>query len=462
MIVGASAQTSNKDHRLINCLQITELDQVSNTKRLYVVDKPGFAAASTPAAGSIGTAIKVWLGQGDGTKVMSCFGGTNSTLYDGTTGKGAITGKATDITETSVSGTATLVIPSTDSTAWYYQDGGSATKISDGDFPGNASRTLAGTFAHLDGYAFIMDSTGRIYNSDLNSVTAWTADSYITANSIPDVGIGAVRHRSTLIGFCREHFDVFRNAGNPIGSPLARVEELSQLIGCASSDAITVVRDTVYWVGSTKGANLSLYSYNGGQVQKVSVPEIEAVLTVAGPGNISLTKLGFFGRHFIVVIASSSTYLYCIEEQNWHEWTGPQLWYKADGVSAGTSIVNYAVSKASTSGKVFSLNPAAVVYTDNGAAYTSSIQTAKWDAGTALRKFLSRLDVIGDQTSTTLNISYTDDDYQTTSAARSVDLSLQRPSLTRCGAFRRRAFILSHTANGARLEALEVEFETGN
>jgi hypothetical protein len=465
MVVGATTRGSGKDHRLINCFQITETDQMANSKRLYVVDRPGLAAAITPRSGHIGNAIHVWTGQGTGGKIMSAFGNTDFTLYDSTTSKGNGTGKATGITETSISGTPTLTITSSDSFGWYYQDGGTLTKIADADFPGNASRTLAGTFAHLDGYPFVMDSTGRIYNGDLNSVTAWTAASYITANSDPDVGVGVVRHRNTLIGFCRTHFDVFRNAGNPTGSPLARIEELTQRIGCVSADAIVQLRDAVYFAGTTEGANIAVYEYNGGQVKKVSTPELESVMAIVGASNVNLSLLPLFGRHGVAVTISSSTYVYCVEEGAWHEWSSQTpLWHKTAGLQAGSSTVVYAVSKVSTAGKVYVINPASIVYADDSVAYTATIQTTKWDAGTANRKFVSRVDVIGDQqsTSATLNIASYDDDYQTASTPRQVDLSASRPNLTRCGSFRRRSFLLSHVACGARLEALELDFNVGS
>ncbi len=465
MVIGEATAGSTKDHRMINCVQITEIDQTSQSKRLYVVKRPGFAVSLTPAAGNIGSAIHVWTGQGTGQKLMTCFGPTNSTLYDGITSKGAITGKATAITETSISGTATLTISSTDSTAWYYQDGGTATKITDADYPGNASRTTTGPLVHLDGYAFQMDTTGRIYNSDLNSVTAWTAAAYITANSVPDVGVAAWRHRSNIIGFCKTHLDVFRNAGNPAGSILSRVDEMSQLIGCASADAICSVRDSVYFAGTTDGANLAIYSFNSGQVQKVSTSEIESALAIAGPGACSLTSLGIYGRHFVVVMASTSTYAYCVEEQVWIELLGQgSPWYKAAGLQAGTSIVNYTISKNITSGKVYVLNPAAMVYRDDGNVYTATVQTGKWDGGNSGKKTAKRIAVVGDQqiAASSLGVSWFDDDYQTPLGARTVDLADPYPNLTRCGRFRRRAFILSHSANTPmRLEALDIELEAG-
>lgn len=464
-VVGATSSTGvSKDHRLLNCLQITQADENAQSKRLYVVKRPGFGANSTPENGSIGNAILVWTGQGTGLKVMSCFGGTNSTLYDGTTSKGAITGKARSIVQTDVSGTATLLIASADSTGWYYQDGGTATKITDVDFPGNASRTTVGDFAAMDGYAFIMDSAGRVYNSDINSVVNWTASSYFAANSIPDVGIGVVRHRDTLIAFCKEHLEVLYNAGNPTGTPLSRVNDRTQKLGCVSADAIAQTRDAIYFVGTTKSSNMALYSYNGGQIEVLSTPEIDVRLALAGPSNITVTTLGFFGRQFVVVCAGTATYVYCIEEKNWHEWTGTQFWHKADGVSTGSSLVNYAISRTSTSGKVFVLNPLALTYQDNGSAITATIQTTKVDFGIKKNKTWLCTTIIGDQEMSTsnLSVSWQDDDYQSQSTARTVDLANDVPCLRRCGRSTRRSFLLTHSADTPmRLEAIELEFEVG-
>lgn len=135
-----AATSSTKDGRMINCMSQTVSDPITGDKKLYCVKRPGWETNNTPASGNIGNAIHVWAGVSPGTKVMTCFGGTNSTLYDGTSGKGAITGKATAITETFIGVNATLAITSTDNTAWYYDNGATvavATKIVDADFPGN-------------------------------------------------------------------------------------------------------------------------------------------------------------------------------------------------------------------------------------------------------------------------------------------------------------------------------------
>lgn len=459
MIVGLAYRGSDKDTRYVNCLVTTISDVITGTKRLYVVKRPGFVVNTTPAAGSIGTAIHVWVAKGSGSDVISAFGSTNSTIYNGTTSLGAITGKANGITETVLAGTATLVISSTDSTAWYYPNGGSLTKIADADFPGNAGKTTVGTFAHLDGYAFIMTSDGLIYNSDLNSVTAWTANNFLSANEYPDTGVGLIRFRNTIVAFGKESLEVYKNAGNAAGSPLTRLPEYSQLIGCISADAITSIKDTVFFCGSTKQGVISLYAYDGQKATPVSPPEISAQLTIAGPSNVTITSMGFYGRHFVVCQASNTTFVYCIEENGWHEWTSTEpLWYKADGVVNGTTMVCYTVSNVSTSGKVFVFNPAATSYQDNGAAFTATIQTSKLDLGNSLRKSWGKMNIVGDQVTSTssLGITWSDDDYQNYATVQTVDMSGSHPNLSRTGSSRRRNWVLTHSGNTSmRLEALD-------
>lgn len=460
-IAGQANTGSTKDFRLINFLQLTDVDKIAGTKQVYVDKRPGFVTSFTPANGSLGNSIYAW--SGNGSKIMSCFGNTNSTLYDLDVSKGSITGIATGITETTSSGSPVLTLTSSNNTAWTFS-ANTLAQITTSTFPGNAGRMLAGTFAHLDGYAVIMDSEGRIYNSGLNTTHTWASSAYLTANAIPDKGVGAVRAGQHIIGFCKTHYEVFRNAGNPTGSVLSRIDEFTKPIGATSADAITMAGEIVYWAGVTNGANVSIYSYNNGQVKVVSTPEINQILTMSGTAGISLTTVGFYGRHFIVVSATSYTFVYCVEEDNWHEWSGTNLWYKAASVSVDGSVVCYTISRTSTAGRVWVLNPQLLSYQDNGSAFTAILQAPKFDAGTNKRKFYHRIDVIGDRQTATSNLSiqWYDDDYQNLSTARTVDLSGNRPFISRCGASFRRSFYLSHSANTAcRLEALEIEAEVG-
>ena len=468
-IVGVSGNVG-KDAKLVNCLITVQSDPLSQNAKAYLVKRPGWAALNTPQSGSIGNQILVWTGQGSGDKVITAFGATNSSIYDGTTrlttnaaDTTAITGKATSITETFVSSTATIVISSSDNTAWYYQDAGTVTKITDTDFPGNAALTLAGGFVHMDGYAAILTTDGRLWASDLNSVTAWTATSYDSANASPDKGVAAVRHRNTILTFGTESMQVWYNAGTT-PFPFAKSVAQTVKIGAVSADAIGQISDNVFWVGSTPQGGLSVYRYDG-QPTRISTPDIDAQLVVAGASSIYVTTVRFYGRSFVLVVAGSQTFVFCLEDQAWHEWqTDTILWHKCAGVSSGSTMSQYAISVTSTAGKVFQISPTAFVYTDNGTAYTAKAQTAPIDFGNEARKFFPELVVIADTeaSSSPVTLSYTDDDYQTWKTWGTIDLSSSRKVARRLGSARRRAFTLTHSANTPfRIEALELLVEGG-
>lgn len=471
MIIGKTGTTTTKDQRFVNCFTERVVNRFTGKTTLYLVKRPGFASSITPQSGSIGNALLVWTGNAQ--KIMSAFGAANSSIYDSTTqlvtnavDTTVITGKATAIIETDLSGTATLYIPSSDSTGWYYQSAGTVTKIADADYPGNAGFTLAGFGAAMDGYMFQMTTDGKVWNSDVNSITAWTATSFVTANSYPDKGIGCIRKGDKIMAFGTETCQFYYNAGLSSGSPLARVEPMTIKIGCVHADAICQVGDTVYWAGSPPEGGISIHSYGAGY-KKVSTPEIDSIILLAGASNITLASGSWYGRHFVIVSAGANSFGYCMEENAWFEMASTvNLWYKSSGVSAGSPQVNYWISKASTGGKVYVINPASLQYQDDGAAFTATIQTSLLGEGNR-RTFWDEVEIIGDQqeSASTLTISVNDSDYSAsgTVVLGTVDLSDARPRLTRCGSAYRRSWILTHSANTPlRIEALAGRKSVGS
>ena len=235
-------------------------------------------------------------------------------------------------------------------------------------------------------------------------------------------------------------------------------------VGAVSADAIAQISDTVFWCGSTPQGGLSIFQYDG-NLNRISTPEVDAIMILAGASNISLTTIRFYGRSSVIVIASTTTLVYCVEEKMWHEWSSTvPLWYKCAGVSVGGTMVNYTVTNLSTGGKVYIQNHATLVFTDDSVAYTATMQMPPMDLGTNRYKFWDEIDIIGDQetTSSNLTISYSDDDYQTYTALGTVDLSGSLKRLTRGGMSKRRAWKLTHSAETPmRLEALEGRVRIG-
>lgn len=463
---GSSTQATDKDARYINCFGQTITDPVAGTRRLCAVKRPGFGTQSTPASGQTGQQIMVWTGNGAGTSVISAFGSTNSTIYNGTSSLGAITGRAISLNETKINGTPTITVTSSNSTAWYADSSGTPTmtQITDGDFPG-VTETLVGGFSHMDGFAFVMTSLGRLWASDVNSISAWTANNFTQTNAYPDNGIGAIRWKNYVMAFGTESLEFYYNAGlTPF--PLARATAMTQKVGAVSADAIARIGDTIFWCGTTAEGGMSIFQWTG-TLSRVSQPEIEAILILAGASNISMTTIRFYGRSFVLVKAGPTTLAYCIEEKQWHEWvTTTPLWYKCASVMLGGTQVNYAVSNVSTSGKVFLMNHASLVFTDNSAAYTARIQSAPDDYGNDNMKFFHDLAITADTESSTstLTVAYSDDDFATYTTAGTLDLSSTRPlKLTGLGSARRRAWALTHSdATPMRIHRAAGNMTMGN
>src|SRR3990167_5162111 len=445
MIIGKTTQASDKDARYVNVFPHTVSDPITGKKLVFMVKRPGFGTQSTPASGQKGYAILVWTGNSNA--IISGFGETNSTLYNGTTSLGAITGRVTDITETSINGTATITATSTDNTGWY-ADSGSMTEITDADWPGH-TETITGTFAHMDGFAFIMTTRGRLWASDVNSITAWTANNFGSTNAAPDNGIAAIRWKTYIMAFGVESLEFWINRGlSPF--PLARVNAMTQKVGAVSADAIARIADTIWWCGTTPEGGMSIFQWDG-SLSRISAPEVEAIMILAGASNISLSTIRHFGRSFVLVKAGPTTSVYCIEEKFWFEYNSTTpLWYKCASVMLGGTQVNYAVSNVSTSGKVYLQNHASLVFEDDGVAYTARIQTAPQNEGTDNRKFYHDLSIEADVESTAsgLTITVSDDDYASYQTLGTVDLSATRPlKITRLGSARQRAWALTHSAN---------------
>jgi hypothetical protein len=151
-----------------------------------------------------------------------------------------------------------------------------------------------------------------------------------------------------------------------------------------------------------------------------------------------------------------------------------KLWTRAAYQSEADLPIQYAFNATITGigeTSIVSLNGKSTVYyfnpntlSDDSVGFTSVVQTDPMDFGSIHQKYMSRLIVIADRptSSTTLNISYSDDDYQSFSTTRDVELNAEYPVLHQLGRFRRRAIRLSYSGtNRIRLHRLEVSYNIG-
>lgn len=101
--------------------------------------------------------------------------------------------------------------------------------------------------------------------------------------------------------------------------------------------------------------------------------------------------------------------------------------------------------------------------TDNGVPIDWRIRTRLWDGGNNKEKFMGDCEVVGDRSSTTALIRFTDDEYQTYTKFRRLDMSLRRPRTRRGGSFTRRAVEFRQTLPAANLtvDAIQADVEQG-
>jgi hypothetical protein len=336
-------------------------------------------------------------------------------------------------------------------------------KIMDSNFP-----TDVGPMVEMDGYVFVMDGDGNIYNSDLNNPMSWGATSYIATGRAPDVGAGVVRFKNYLVAFSSATIEFFRNVGNDLGSPLQRVDEMTLNHGVLAGGVITYpqfaqIRDILFWKSKPIGpGSTGVWMFTGGEPQRISTPSIERIMLVSGLLEGYMQAFEYAGKTFLYIGSANTSavhpsFLYCVETGEWIETGFSENMVIASGyyepqIMSITDDGIYAWSTGYDND---------VTYQDGGAAYTVTVQTSKLDFNTEKRKRFHKIALIGDtQTSTaTVSISWSDDDYDTFSTARTVDMSSDRAYLTNCGSARRRAFKIENSTNTPlRLEALEITY----
>jgi hypothetical protein len=449
---------------------------ITGKSTVYLYKRGGYTAvASLTGVGTPGIGIIVWTGNtsSNAMPVASFVNNpsTSTSVWDITStgtklgGDIASTNQCIALTETVISGTANLVGYFTDSGTgvveqWYYPESGAWTQTTDSDFPTNA----VGAPAHMDGYVFNMTRDGRIYNSDLNSVSAYSANSYITANDYPDKGVSVARMGNYILGFGETSIEFFINAGNATGSPLKRVNTLR--IGAVRRfglPTVTPAFGNIYWVGSSPElAATGIYRFKGMEPDKISNPAIDKLISDGEVIGIVGAMMLHGMRHIALSgSAGDRMWCYCIDTGFW--------WSLKTAGSGITACCPYGIGITTPNAQTIFTGNASELYgrfgtdihQDNGSAFTMTVQTENMDCGTDRMKFWDRIRISYDRQSaaSNLGISWSDDDHANYSTALNIDTSTEQSWLTALGASRRRSWKFTHSANTAcRIHAVEVDY----
>lgn len=316
---------------------------------------------------------------------------------------------------------------------------------------------------YLDGYVFVMDAEGRIFNSDVNDVTTWSG-AFITAQLNPDGGVFLGRQLNYVVALKQWTTEFFYDAGNvPPGSPLTSVPGAILPYGCASADTVQELDGDLYWVTTNRSGSPQVIKLSNLQGQIISSPPVERLLQSNQTSFISFTFKCSGHRFYVVsLVISNITLVFDVDQGLWYEWTDQNGNYW-NIVDATLDMTGLKLAQDQDSGSIYIVDADTTYPNDNGILVPVEIYTPLFDAKIDRRKYLKQMRFNSDQTTgSLLQIRVTDNDYQTYSNFREVDLSKVRPILNDCGTFYRRAWHIRHLANTAlRIRSVDLQMDIG-
>jgi hypothetical protein len=576
-IDGAMTLALNEDQRFLNVAFDVVQNPVTGKATVYCEKRPGWGVDSIVAAGSVSTGL---IKTDSVNSVVSAFGATNSTIYDGQVSVGVITGRALYFSETLISNVGYVLIKSSDGTGWYYPsdakdvtaytaDGNNSTTITDikiggvnstaglysGQLLAAATNIVAGTrvvsvnagaftavldtatnggafndlaitkepiakiidadfvttgeivtaFVEMDGYIFYGNADGYLYNSDLNSVISWAANSRINPAMTADPPNALGRHKNMVVVFGAASMEVFYNAGYATGSPVTRAAQFYSRIGALDQRSVTTLKDDIYYAASAKYGDVAIYRLRNLSPQPISTPAMNKIIgTISATGGyIYMSGFELGGHAYVSAFCTNQTededlllletgeqllletgdgilldadpsaaaafahlFVYSVDLNTWSEWDCSEATYIA-GIGSGPVNQLIATSRVDTDGKVYTIKPSSYgeLYTDDGAAYTMEIRTSKLDFGTENRKFVNSIRLIADDApSGTATLEASNDDFQTWETLGTFDMTQHEKRISRCGSHKGgRAYRLRHSSNAPfRGEALQFDYKVGN
>jgi len=417
----------------------------------WIYKRPGLLQQSRPpAADAAGHGVYNWMGN-----VYSIFG---AVMYkDGVALAGAV-GVAGGVYRFSSCLGATPKMQFGDGVdAYNYDTGGGIALITDGEFPA----TFVKGWAFLDGTTYVMTADADIQGSEINDPVNWDSLNVIVAQIEPDQGVALSKQLVYVVALKQWSVEVFYDAGNPSGSPLGQVQGAKANIGCVSADSVQDIDGVLFWIASSRSSEFQIAAMESLKVDIVSTEPIERLLQGLDYSIVYSFQISLDGHRFYVVTIKNSnlTLAYDLDERSWHQWTDANGNYFPI-VSSTFDASNRAILQHETNGRLYYCKQDYT--TDDGVIILSDIVTPLFDGGIQSRdKMLSKLTVVGDKTSgSVLEVRKTDDDYQTWSNPRYVDMNENIPSLEDCGSFKRRAYWFRHAKpTKMRIRAVELQMD---
>ena len=461
--------TTAKDARLVNCY----MEAGAGKGQVNIYKRAGISLDYNPSGGAAtGEGCYNWKGD-----VYSVFG---TVLYKNSSVVGTVDGTGGVYSFNQALGTPPVLVLGNGVAAYNY-DGTTLTQITAGTNATGTSCSIAVTTGILTvtwasgtiTTGQIITGTGVPFNTIVGTnltgvgtsgTSTWNALNTLTAQIEPDGGVALSKQLVYVIALKQWTTEVFYDAANPTGSPLATVQGAKVNYGCVHSQSVQDIDGKLFWLGNNRNSNPQVLMMDKLSAEVISTKSIDRLLT-----NINTSSLIYSfsfkdsGHQFYVLTLKDPgniTLAYDVAEKMWSQWTDVN----------GNYLPIVACTFDSTGERLWQHESNGNMYiaskdnlNDVGSIITADIYTPNFDGGTSKKKYLNRLFFVGDQvTGSQLQVRVSDDDYQTWTNFRTVDLGIKRPYLDRCGSFYKRAFHLRHANNTVfRLSAMEHQIELG-
>lgn len=463
------------DARVVN--GYAEKDPADN--EYWVYKRPG--VGSIPFATPLGFPGGTYYYNPSRT-LLSVAGGY---LYNSNTVVGSVGGSFQCWFETINSNPQTIAVMNPSSFCLYTPSTGTFNNVSAttaNQYPG----TVVPGIAYLDGTTYVMDSTGNIWGSaGLNNAVTWDPLNVIAASARADGGVFLATQLSYVIAFKQWTTQVFYDAANATGSPLGPVPDATIPYGCLSALSVQKIDETLFWLSANQSYSPQVIMMENLGPQIISTPSVERLL------NNLLLEVGIYksqvnlyswvfqygGHRFygITSLTQNFTLVYDVDQKLWYQWTDAygNCWnignftYIAPSPLQGGILVGQlltgGVYPGTVEGNLYEINSSYVYSTDLGYTFPVDIFTPNFTGGTTRRKHLNMMYFDTDQVrGSKLKARYSDDDYQSWSNFRSIDLSLDQPYLDQEGTFTKRAYHFRHESPTVyRMKAGELQIDIG-
>lgn len=230
---------------------------------------------------------------------------------------------------------------------------GTLSAVTDAQYPVTTCRGLV----YLNGFFYVMDTDGTIWNSEEDDPTSWLSTDFVSAEFEPDGGVALAKQGSNVVAFGSYTTELFWDAGNATGSPLSAVESGTQLVGCVNGDSVQELEGALVFiaqsktVGQTFAAGKFVGKLDGGKIGRISQPSIDRILEADGCANVDAVVCSAGGQGFYVLslYTTGLSLAYHIQSGSWYWWE-QRTASAAVSVSSLTQVAGLATATATAHG----------------------------------------------------------------------------------------------------------------